>query len=173
MLDVGRFTPSHVMPRSPATPGAKRQPAPVSKAAATNPAETTATCGTSTASSVAVITLQPDAHGAPMCASVVLWAVSGRFTAALMHEVRIPRLLADLDEFGETFVANHLFACSPHAHWFLFPVQGTGSNAAEAAANLRARIDAMLTSRARTERGQMELLAASFADTSWSEALSA
>lgn len=151
------------MPRTPAKPGAKRQtdtPLAISTSSATAPGD-----------AVVVLGLPPDAHDKPVCANVVLWSKSGRFTAGLLHANRVVPLQADIDEFGEPFVANHLNQCTPHAHWFLVPVHGIGSTAAEAVTSLRARVSPMLRSKSRSERGSMELLAASFASTEWSEGL--
>lgn len=122
--------------------------------------------------SVVVIDLPPDAHGAPVMASVVVFTSDGcRYVAALMHNERVARLRADIDELGEALIAANLAVSSPHAHWFLFPVQGTGGTAAEAVDNLRARVSPMLASRARTDGGAMRLLADSFQADSWTEGL--
>jgi len=112
--------------------------------------------------SVVVIDLPPDAHGAPVMASIVVFTTGSRYSAALMHQERIACLRADIDELGEDLIAANLAVSSPHAHWFLFPVQGTGGSAAEAIDNLRARVSPMLASRARTDGGAMRLLADSF-----------
>ncbi|MEX3926717.1 hypothetical protein AB4Y36_22170 [Paraburkholderia sp. BR10936] len=151
------------MPRKPAQPGAKRQPVLVDTPSITD----TPSLSAISDDTVSVINLDL----APLPAAVVLWSKSGRVTAALMHSRHIARLQADLDELSEAFVANHLSRCIPSAHWFLVPVQGSGSSSAEAVANLRARVTLTLEDRARTDGGAMARLARSFADKQWSEGL--